>query len=84
MGMLLVLSDFFLSGEVDKANHRPLRPVEVNVNKQPTAKMSSSSDDAEAVVALILVYWKSQQKRKYLWICAWLSRRERSVYHTLN
>ncbi|MPC11286.1 hypothetical protein E2C01_003948 [Portunus trituberculatus] len=33
---------------------------EVNVNKQLPAKMSSSSDDAEAVVALLLQYRKSQ------------------------
>ncbi|MPC22534.1 hypothetical protein E2C01_015551 [Portunus trituberculatus] len=30
--------------------------------------MSSSSDDAEAVVALLLAFRKSQQKRKCLWI----------------
>ncbi|MPC67652.1 hypothetical protein E2C01_061830 [Portunus trituberculatus] len=46
--------------------------------------MSSSSDDAEAVVALLLAYRKSQQRRKCLWIRPWLSRRkERSVYYTL-
>ncbi|MPC98206.1 hypothetical protein E2C01_093562 [Portunus trituberculatus] len=37
--------------------------------------MSSSSDDAEAVVALLLAYRKSQQERKYLWMRLWLSRR---------
>ncbi|MPC83376.1 hypothetical protein E2C01_078085 [Portunus trituberculatus] len=46
--------------------------------------MYSSSDDAEAVVALLLAYRKSQQKRKCLWIRLWPSRRkERIVYHTL-
>ncbi|MPC68767.1 hypothetical protein E2C01_062976 [Portunus trituberculatus] len=46
--------------------------------------MSSSSDDAEAVVALLLAYRKSRQKRKCLWIRSWLSRRkERSIYHTI-
>ncbi|MPC72020.1 hypothetical protein E2C01_066313 [Portunus trituberculatus] len=47
--------------------------------------MSSSSDNAEAVVALLLAYRKSQQKGKYMWIRSWQSRRkERSVYRTLN
>ncbi|MPC85679.1 hypothetical protein E2C01_080462 [Portunus trituberculatus] len=47
--------------------------------------MSSSSDDAKAVVALLLAYIKSQQKRKCLWIRPWLSRRkDRDVYHTLT
>ncbi|MPC98471.1 hypothetical protein E2C01_093844 [Portunus trituberculatus] len=47
--------------------------------------MSSSSNDAEAVVALLLAYRKSQQRRKCLWMRPWLSRRkERSAYHTLN
>ncbi|MPC40043.1 hypothetical protein E2C01_033596 [Portunus trituberculatus] len=35
--------------------------------------MSSSSDDAEAVFALVLAYRKSQQKRKCLWIRPCLS-----------
>ncbi|MPC30184.1 hypothetical protein E2C01_023444 [Portunus trituberculatus] len=38
--------------------------------------MSSSSDDAEAVVVFLLAYRKSQQKRKCLWIRPWLSRRK--------
>ncbi|MPC53599.1 hypothetical protein E2C01_047500 [Portunus trituberculatus] len=41
--------------------------------------MSSSSDDAEAVVALLLVYRKSQQKRKCLRIRPWLSRRKERI-----
>ncbi|XP_045112848.1 centrosomal protein of 76 kDa-like isoform X2 [Portunus trituberculatus] len=52
----------------------------VNVNKQLPTKMSSSSDDAEAVVALILAYWKNQQKRKCLWIRPWLSRTSLTVH----
>ncbi|MPC08233.1 hypothetical protein E2C01_000810 [Portunus trituberculatus] len=39
---------------------------ECKFNKQLPTKMSSSSDDAEAVVALPLAYRKSQQKRKCL------------------
>ncbi|MPC11161.1 hypothetical protein E2C01_003820 [Portunus trituberculatus] len=46
--------------------------------------LSDEFDDAEVVVALLLAYQKSQQKRKCLWIRPWLSRRkERSVSHTL-
>ncbi|MPC26732.1 hypothetical protein E2C01_019879 [Portunus trituberculatus] len=35
----------------------------MNVNKQLPAKMSSSSEDAEAVVALFLAYRKSTEKK---------------------
>ncbi|MPC19015.1 hypothetical protein E2C01_011919 [Portunus trituberculatus] len=54
--------------DVAPGKYRLVGALAVSVNKQPPVKTSSSSDDAEAVVALLLAYQKSQQKGKCLWI----------------